>query len=146
MIIMLERIRSDRIKAMRALRTLDFWAAEDDETYGKSFHPGVKEVLGMINALPIRIGIWPDNLPKFEEDFHVKILSNPPSDYRCECQIFHSRHPWAAVHFPGGILSIVGSVKELADTIYKLLGDGHPENRITIEFLGGGPITPLPGC
>lgn len=155
MIIMLESVRSGRIQALRALRTLDHWAAEDEEdrigTYGTPFKPGLKEALDMVNALPIRIRIWPDDLPRFKDDFHVQVVSNPPSDYECGgCQCapdaFHnSPMPWAAIHFPGGVLSIGGGVRDLADTIHKLLADGHPEDKITIEFLGGGPTRMLCG-
>lgn len=148
MIVLLEGIRTGRIQALRALRMLNHWPAEKAEsgTYGEPYRPGLKEALDMANALPIRIRIWPDDLPKFEEDFHVRTLSDMPSDHirpgGCVCGPDVSPHgpmPWAAVHFPGGVLAIGGGVGDLADMIHGLLGDGHPEDRITIEFLGGGP-------
>jgi hypothetical protein len=150
MIIMLEAVRTTRILALLALRTLDHWAAEDED-YGLSFKPGLKEALDMVNALPIRIRIWPDHLSKFEEDFYVQVLSNPPSDYTCggcSCApdaFVAGPMPWAAVHFPGGVFAIGGGVRDLADTIHRLLEDGHPEDKITIEFIGGGPTRwPVP--
>jgi hypothetical protein len=44
------------------------------------------------------------------------------------------------------VFSIGGGVRDLADTIHRLLEDGHPEDKITIEFLGGGPTRLLCGC
>jgi len=147
MIILLKEIRTGRIQALRALRTLDHWAAEGEEELNViSFKPGLKEALDMVNALPIRIRIRPDHLSKFEEDFYVQVLSNPPPGYdmlgNCVCGPDISTYcpmPWAAVHFPGGVFTIGGGVRDLADTILRLLEDGHPEDKITIEFLGGGP-------
>jgi hypothetical protein len=155
MIILLKEVRSSRLQALRALRLLDHWAAEDEEEelggHGPPFKPGLKEALDMVNALPIRIRIWPDHLPKFEEDFHVQVLSDSPPGYECggcKCApdaFVAGPMPWAAIHFPGGVFAIGGSVRDLADTIHRLLGDGHPEDRITIELLGGGPVRwPVP--
>jgi hypothetical protein len=151
MIILLEGVRTTRLMALKALRTLDHWSAEDEEEYGPSLKLGLKEALDMVNTLPIRIRIWPEHLPKFKEDFHVQVVSNPPSDYECggcRCApdaFYTTKAPWAAIHYPGGILAIGGGVRDLADTITRLLGDGHPEDKITIEFFGGGPTRMLCG-
>lgn len=153
MIIMLQGIRTGRVQALKALRTLDHWhpdADEDDQgAFGISFKPGLKEALDMVNAMPTKIRIYPAHLPEFEKDFYVQVVSNPPSDYiqPGDCvagpDMSHYQMPWAAIYFPGGVLSIGGGVRDLADTIHRLLEDGHPEDKITIELLGGGP-TRLP--
>jgi hypothetical protein len=154
MIIALESIRTNRIRALRALRTLHYVDPkyeEDCQCYNP-FKPGLKEAQEMLDSLPLSARILPEDLSKFEEDFYIQVLSNPPSDYDmlgdCVCGPDTSTYgpmPWAAIHFPGGVFAIGGGVRDLADTILRLLEDGHPEDKITIELLGGGPTRwPVP--
>jgi hypothetical protein len=152
MIVLLKEIRTGRVKALRALRVLDHWREEDDDDgrpHGIPFKPGLKEALDMVNGLPVRVSIQPEHLPLFEDEFHVQVLSRPPLPDNallgdCTCvpplaELHFPKMPWATIHFPGGMLAVGGGVRALADAISSLLGDGHPESSIVIEFLGGGP-------
>lgn len=151
MIVVLKEVRTGRLQALRALRTLRFWKAEDEDEeiglpWGEPIQAGLKDALDMVNGLPVRISIHPEQVSEFEQDFYLqRVTVSPPKptvgDYMGE-----PRHgtgsPWVSVYFPGGEITVSGGVKDLADTIYRLLGDGYPEDKIVIHTWGGCG----PGC
>jgi hypothetical protein len=136
MIIVLEEIRTYRLQALRALRTLYYLdpAYEGDCQSSDPIQPGLKEAQEMLNSLPLAIWILPEDLPKFEEDFVVQ------SDQR---MVPHAKpryapnpEPRAYIHFPDGMIAIYGDAKDLADAIYRLLGDGHLRDKIFVSTPG----------
>jgi len=136
MIIVLEEIRTGRLQALRALRTLNYVDPkyEEDCQCSDLIKPGLKEAQEMLNSLPLAVWILPEDLPKFEDDFIVQ------SDQRlvphAAPRYAPSPEPRAYVHFPDGMVAIYGDAKDLADAIYRLLGDGHPRDRIFVSTPG----------
>lgn len=127
MIIVLEKVRTTRMKALRALRTLHYLdpSYENNIQRCDPIEPGLKQAQGMLNSLPLEFWILPESLPEFEEDFFLQIKPEPPpfDPFGGIC---------AHITYPHGEIAIKGDAKDIADTIYRLLAEGYPRESIYV--------------
>ncbi len=128
MIVVLEEVRSNRIMAIRALRTLNYSDPEYENNIqrGGNINPGLKEAKDMVDSLPLSFWILPEDLPLFEEHFVVRTRQPalPP------------REPRAYIYHPNGILEVRGDAKDLADAIYRVLAHGYPRDKVFVMMPG----------
>jgi hypothetical protein len=131
MIITLESIRIDRIQAIRALRVLHYLPPEQEERCQNldPIMPGVREARDMLDRMPFQVWILPEDLPEFEKYFFLQVKPEPsPFDpFGGIC---------AHIRYPHGEIAVKGDAKDIADTIYRLLAEGHSRESIYVYTPG----------